>query len=389
MRKKIQVETSERRRFNPMGRVTDIFERKFDGFPAKLPPKSGRLQAEDGDIFGIDFEALLEELLEQEQGVDIPNIPPCPDTSEGYDCHGNPLVAIAVPDDNCWYGTNGSGNDFSPSRNVWRGTRNYQTGDPTFTSLGINSSPLGGWAWDTSLSPDGDSEGRNYITWTIPDGANRVRLRGKIIGNAFGAIQSDPNQLPCDFAWQLWDAEWDTSTGPTTWNPGHLVVEGEIIRDDAIGTSAGWEFPFDVTWEPSALGKAQFYLVNTSTHGRSRSSGLTFCSIRGTQGGTLDGPRSSVEISPTTQFEFSYCVDSNAGAIGSGGSGCTYNSDLIRVSDTQYDFPMQYDYIIEVFLDGASQIKGIDYNISADSMSIVFVNSVDIDSVVRSRFVAA
>jgi hypothetical protein len=78
MKKKVSIDVAERRPLNFANRITDIFERKFDGFPARLPPKQGRLQTEDGDIFGIDLEALIQKVIE-EQGPLIPDstILPC------------------------------------------------------------------------------------------------------------------------------------------------------------------------------------------------------------------------------------------------------------------------------------------------------------------------
>lgn len=91
MRKKVNVNIANRRHRSDMfQRVGDVFERKFDGFPANVPPVSNSDVAldENTDV-GADIRLPLP------SETIIPDIPPCPEPGEP--CYGGSDNAFTLP----------------------------------------------------------------------------------------------------------------------------------------------------------------------------------------------------------------------------------------------------------------------------------------------------
>lgn len=75
MKKKVNVTVANRRKTSGLlSRIGDVFERKFDGFPASVPPVSN-----NAPIIGDDSGELTVGRLPIPDDLVIPDIPPCPD----------------------------------------------------------------------------------------------------------------------------------------------------------------------------------------------------------------------------------------------------------------------------------------------------------------------
>lgn len=98
MRKKISVTISERRKPSSFfGRVKEIFERKFDGFPAVPADPSGLEGYTTGDLGTVDQKQIVDEIskLIQKQTINF-DTAPCPDypcTAETANTSGTVCVS--------------------------------------------------------------------------------------------------------------------------------------------------------------------------------------------------------------------------------------------------------------------------------------------------------
>lgn len=80
MNKKIQLTISQRRQRSTFSRTLEIFERKFDGFPASAPNLKTSVPTNPNASNDIDFGEILQDLLDQ-----MPDATPCTGSGENVE----------------------------------------------------------------------------------------------------------------------------------------------------------------------------------------------------------------------------------------------------------------------------------------------------------------